>query len=134
MKRLSIMILSLGLCAGASLSHAADAPPQQDGPPPRDAGGPPPPPPGGFHLLPRFVADKLNLTEDQQKQIADLEKETKDKLAKILTSEQLKTLEQSRPPRGGPGGGPGGGGSGGGDQGGPGGDRPAGGRPARPPK
>ncbi len=132
MKRLSIMILSLGLCAGASLSHAADAPPQQDGPPPRDAGGPPPPPPGGggFHLLPRFVADKLNLSEDQQKQLADLEKETKDKLAKILSPEQLKTLEQSRPPRGGPGGG----GPGAGDHGGPGGDHPAGGRPARPPK
>ena len=35
----------------------------------------------------------MKLTEDQQKQVADLEKETKAKLYKILTPEQQKTLE-----------------------------------------
>jgi Spy/CpxP family protein refolding chaperone len=58
-------------------------------------GGPPP----GFHLLPRFAVDRLNLTEDQQSKIAELEKETKAKLAQILTPEQMKTLEELRPPR-----------------------------------
>ena len=57
--------------------------------------------------------EKLNLTEDQQKEVADLEKETKAKLAKILTPEQMKTLETARPPgrgqgQGGPGGAQGG--------------------------
>lgn len=130
MKRLSILVLSLGLCAGTSLSFAADAPPRPDGPPPRDGGGGPPGG-GGFHILPRFVVEKLALTEEQHKQLADLEKETKDKLAKILTPEQLKILEQSRPPRPG---GPGGGGPGGPDGGGPGGGQPGGDRPPRPPK
>jgi hypothetical protein len=69
--------------------------------------------------IPRFAIEKLNLAEDQQEQIAELVKETEAKLGKILTAEQVKILEEARPPRpgqGGPGGqGPGGkGGSGGG--------------------
>lgn len=59
-------------------------------------------------VLPPFARDELNLTEDQQKQLADLEKEVKAKLEKILTAEQKKQLEQMRPP-GPPPGGPGGG-------------------------
>jgi Spy/CpxP family protein refolding chaperone len=55
-------------------------------------------PGGGFHLLPRFVVEKLNLTDSQQQQIADLEKDTKAKLDKILTPEQKKTLDEMRPP------------------------------------
>src|SRR3954471_19102068 len=81
---------------------------------------------GGAHLIPRFAEEKLNLSEDQRKQIADLEKEMKDKLARILSPDQMKALEDARPPQrgqGGPGGGgqggPGGGGQGGGGQGGP---------------
>ena len=87
-------------------------------------------PGGGFHLLPPFVVDKLNLTDDQRKQLEELAKETKAKLDKILTPEQQKILQDARPPRpgqGGPGGqgkhggGPGGRGGGPGGQGGPGG-------------
>jgi Spy/CpxP family protein refolding chaperone len=50
--------------------------------------------------------EHLNLTEDQQKQIAALEAEVKAKLEKILTPEQLQQLKQMRPPGrpGGPGG------------------------------
>ena len=69
--------------------------------------------PGGFHLLPPRAAEQLNLTADQEKQIAALEKDTRAKLEKILTKEQLEQLKQMRPPmrrgnRGGmgPGGGP----------------------------
>ena len=82
-------------------------------------------PPGGFHLIPRFAEDPLNLTDDQRKQIADLEAETKAKLEKILTADQMKTLEQARPPGRGPGG-PGGGF-------GPGGPPGGGGSPGNPP-
>lgn len=49
---------------------------------------------GGFHLLPPFVMDKLNLTDDQKKALAELEKETKAKLDKILTDEQKKILDR----------------------------------------
>ena len=97
----------------------------------QDAGGPPPagegsgkgghgraPGQSGPHLLPPGAHEKLKLTEDQQKQIADLEAEVKAKLEKILTPEQLQQLKQMHPPHhqgardnGGPGaGGPGGGG------------------------
>ena len=86
---------------------------------------------GGFHLIPPFAVEKLNLTKDQQKQVADLEKETKAKLYKILTPKQQKILETahpSRPRHGGQGGGwhghGGGQGGSGGDQGGSGGDKP----------
>ena len=59
---------------------------------------------------------KLNLTEDQKKQIGDLEKSVADKLATILSADQMKTLMETRPPRG-PGNGPG---NGQGNSGGPG--------------
>ena len=86
---------------------------------------------GGFHLLPPRAKEVLNLTAEQEKDLAALEAETKAKLEKILTPEQMTKLKQMRPPQrggqggrggrggqGGPGGGPGGPG---GDQGGPGG-------------
>jgi hypothetical protein len=50
----------------------------------------------------------LDLTADQRKQLADLEAETKAKIEKILTPEQLEKMKQLPPPRmGGPGGRPG---------------------------
>ncbi len=146
-------LLSIGLCLGlAGLAGRAMAQDAGGGPPPQDGGGGPggggpgdqggPGGPGGgrpapgFHLLPRFVEERLDLTDDQLTQIKALEKETKAKLEKILTPDQIKTLDTIRPPRpprgpddggpggpdgGGPGGGPGGGGGGadGGGAGGP---------------
>jgi Spy/CpxP family protein refolding chaperone len=114
-----MLIASLALTGSifAARSMAADKP---DAPPPQPTpgsgrpnnGGPGGggPPPGGAHLIPRFAAEKLNLTDDQKTQIAALETEMKAKLAKILTADQMKTLEEARPPRGpdGQGGGPGG--------------------------
>lgn len=58
-------------------------------------------------VLPPFVRENLNLTREQEKQIADLESDVKDKLNKILTDEQKKMIEALRT-QGGPGGGPGG--------------------------
>lgn len=61
------------------------------------------------------IQDLLKMTEEQKKQIADLQKEVDDKLAKILTDEQKKQLKDMREGggrpgfgKGGPGGGPGG--------------------------
>ena len=61
---------------------------------------------GGFHLLPPGAPQRLNLSEDQLKQLAALEAKTKAELAQILTPDQMKQLEQMRPQRreGGPGG------------------------------
>ena len=54
--------------------------------------------PGGIHLLPPRAQEELKLTEEQKKQIAALEAETKAKLEKILTPEQLEQLKNMRPP------------------------------------
>ncbi len=81
---------------------------------PGGAGGPE----GGFHLIPRFAGEKMNLSAEQLQQLSELEKEAKARLEKILTPEQMRALETARPPLpGGPGGRPGAGGLGGGGPG-----------------
>ena len=144
MKKSAIVLaLALGVSAlSLTAQEQGGPPPPGERPPPPEGGmrGGPMHGPGGFHLLPPRAQEQLNLTDDQQKQVAALEAEVKAKLEKILTPEQLKQLKQMRPPGrpGGPGGrgpggaGPGGpGGPGGPDgQGGPGGE----GRPQRPPQ
>lgn len=50
----------------------------------------------GFELgkvLPPHIADTLDLSEDQLKQIADLEKEVKSKMTKILSEDQRKKIQ-----------------------------------------
>jgi outer membrane protein assembly factor BamB len=69
---------------------------------------------GGFpqpgQILPPFRQEQLKLTDEQKKQVADLQKEVDAKLAKLLTDEQNKQLTDMRAAFGrGPGGrGPGG--------------------------
>lgn len=60
----------------------------------------------GVPVLPPFAVEKLRLTPEQQRAVADLEREIRDKLAKILTAEQLRTLREMRPPGKGDGKGP----------------------------
>jgi hypothetical protein len=62
---------------------------------------PPPagPPPGRFvpgRLLPEGIRGELALADEQQKQLADLEQEVKERLLKILTADQKKTLDGLR--------------------------------------
>ena len=108
-RRLSTLILAAALAAGTSFTrtaHAADqsaSPPPPDAAGPNDGGGPPgnadrPRRPGGFHLFPPRAQEKLNFSDDQKKQLADLEAEVKTKLDKILTADQKAQLEQMRPP------------------------------------
>ena len=67
-------------------------------------GGPPKP----GQILPPFVQENLKLTDEQKKQLEDLQKDVDAKLAKILTDDQKKQLQEMRPMGpGGPGGGPG---------------------------
>jgi Spy/CpxP family protein refolding chaperone len=107
MRRLPLMIAMFVALAVSFLAMRAGA---QDagGPPDQNAGGPAGgpgdgqrggPPPAGYHLLPRFVVDKLQLSDDQRQQVNQLEQETKAKLAKILTADQMKIVETARPPR-----------------------------------
>jgi Spy/CpxP family protein refolding chaperone len=68
----------------------------------------PGPPPGRFvpgRLLPEGIRGDLGLTDEQQKQLADLEKEIKERLLKILTPQQKQRLDELR--RRGPNGPPG---------------------------
>ncbi len=84
----------------------------------RGFGGPPQP----GQVLPPFLAERLELTPEQQKQLDALQKEVDARLAKILTAEQKKRLEEMRQPFGRGGRGPGGpppGGPGGPPPGGP---------------
>jgi Spy/CpxP family protein refolding chaperone len=58
--------------------------------------------PKGFQLgkvLPPFIVDELELTEEQEAKIAAIEKEVKAKLEKILTAKQKRIIQNARPPR-----------------------------------
>jgi outer membrane protein assembly factor BamB len=56
--------------------------------------------PGGFGppkpgtILPPFVQDRLNVTDEQKKSLEDLQKAVTEKLDKVLTAEQKKKLEE----------------------------------------
>lgn len=102
-----LTLLALALGASTCLVSAQDGPPPSDRQPPLQRQGGPGAP-GGFHLLPPRAQEQLQLTDDQRKQIAALESETKAKLEKILTPEQMDQLKNMRPPmrQGGPGGPP----------------------------
>ena len=89
---------SLGLLASAvvaigvaTIGNALQPPPPRGQEPPRYELG---------KLLPPFARQAIQLTDEQKKQLAELEKEVKAKLEEILTPEQIKTLEETRPPMG----------------------------------
>ncbi len=89
----TLFILGLGLSAQA-LRAQTDTP-----------GGPPPAPPAAaskpaptIHVLPPGAAKRLNLTADQQKQLAAIEAEVAAEIEKVLTPAQLEQLKQMRPP------------------------------------
>jgi outer membrane protein assembly factor BamB len=56
--------------------------------------------PGGFgppepgQIMPPFLRDRLSLTDEQKKQVDELQKEVDTQLAKLLTDEQKKTLKE----------------------------------------
>src|SRR5437660_7780403 len=127
------------LLAGAFVAFQANSqPPGGPGGPGGPGSGPPKfGKPELGSVLPPFVRDKLDLSDEQEKQIKDLEKDVKAKLTKILTPDQLKKIDElfKKGPFGKGPGGPGGpGGKGPGGPGGPGGKGPSGpGGPDGPP-
>jgi hypothetical protein len=86
------------------------------------------PPPAGT-ILPPFLQNMLNLTDQQKKSLAEVQTHVDTELAKLLTEKQMKELKNPAPFGGGPGGGAFRGGFGGGPGGGgpPGGGPPGGG-------
>ena len=106
MQRTIAGIMSVALI-GAAAFFAGFQPPAEDGEKKgKDKKGNPPRYQVG-NLFPPQAREGLKLTAEQEKQVADLQNEVKEKLTKILTADQLKFLEDFRPPRGpgGPGGG-----------------------------
>ncbi len=97
----SRFVLSTALFIGAlAVSVVLAQPPERGGQPPREKGAPP-----RFELgkvLPPHIREQLELTKDQEKALAELEKTVKEKLEKMLTTEQKKKLEKAGPPMGGP--------------------------------
>jgi hypothetical protein len=57
-------------------------------------------PGSAFRLIPPFAENQVNLTEEQRAKVTQLEADTKAQLQKILTREQMKAMEEARPPRG----------------------------------
>jgi len=94
-----MLALALGVSAFTAVAQdQAGPPPAGDRPPGHEAAVGGPGGRGGFHLLPPRAAEQLNLTTDQQKQLAALEGETRAKLEQILTPEQMQKLNEMRPP------------------------------------
>ncbi len=91
MKRFRILsILFLGsLAVGVSLAQ-----------PPGRGGARVPAPYELGRLFPPQLRERLQLTQEQEKELAELEKQVKAKLEAILTEEQKKTLKESAAPMG----------------------------------
>jgi hypothetical protein len=110
MKRLLFGLMLFSAVAVLSIATGVAQPPDGGRPGKRDRGdgkGPPGGPggPGGgpprFELgkvLPPFVREELELSQDQEEQIAALEKQVKAKLEKILSAEQRRKIRSIRPP------------------------------------
>src|SRR5262249_26451691 len=82
---------------------AFGGPPPGGGGPGRGGPGPGGPPQPG-QLVPSFMQNTLKLTDDQKKQLAEMQKEVDTTLDKVLTDEQKKQFKE--PQGGGPGGPP----------------------------
>ena len=103
-KPLLVAALAALALAGPSYVTAQDqAVPSSDQTSTNGQAGQRPHPEGGPHVLPPHASEKLNLTEDQKQQVANLEAEVKSKVETILTPDQLVQLKQlhARPERSG---------------------------------
>jgi uncharacterized membrane protein YgcG len=133
MKRIFVRTLSLAVAVAAVAGQAVSQPPggPDGGPGGPGKGGPGRPPRYELgQLFPPPLIAELNLTADQEKELAVIQKQLKGKLEKLLTAEQKQTVEAFRPRGPGVQGGPGGqaGPGGGGEKGGPGAKGPPPGR------
>jgi Raf kinase inhibitor-like YbhB/YbcL family protein len=81
------------------MNNGPDRSPARPDQPPRQPGGDRRPPRYELgHIFPPELRDELRLTREQEKQLADLEKEVADRVRKILTPDQVRRVEEHRPP------------------------------------
>src|SRR4051794_33752958 len=90
MRSLGFGIAALTISAGLIMACNAQQPGSRKGPPPQW---------NPVHVFPPDVRDSLKLTEEQDKQIDDLEHEVRGRIDKILTAQQRRVLSESRPRR-----------------------------------
>jgi hypothetical protein len=102
MRRFVLPILGLALLACvATVATSQGLDDREDKRPGKRPKGPPP---KGFELgklVPPHILEELELTEEQEKALRALEKETRKKLEKIFTEKQLRQIEKvgrRRPP------------------------------------
>ena len=96
--RTPVLLLTLVLGASPCLLHAQQDPTPRGPRAGREGRPGDQPSQGGFRLLPPPVAERMNLTDEQQKKIAALEGEMKAQLEKILTPDQREQLSRMGPP------------------------------------
>ncbi len=109
MKKKLLGLVIFSVLAVLVLNAMAQPPVERDQGPPKGTPepgkkGPPRPgfgnfPPPRFQLgkiLPPHVRDELELTDEQERQILDLELEVKGRMLKILSAEQRKQLKEMR--------------------------------------
>ena len=100
MRKPVIAMFALGILAFVFVPGLSQPPGDKEKGPKKDKKGPPP-----FELgkvLPPFVREGLELTQDQEKAIEDLEKEVRAKLLKILSKEQVERIKELKGPKGPP--------------------------------
>lgn len=100
MKKTIVALYAVTVLAFAFGSVLSQPPGEKDKGSKKDKKGP-----QSFQLgkvLPPFVRDGLDLTKDQEKAIAELEKEVRGRLLNILTAEQVERLKQLKDPKGPP--------------------------------
>lgn len=124
MRKVALALFVLSAAVVLSVSATGQPPEQKGGQGGKGGfGGKGGPGGGGFgmrpqpgQIMPPFLAERLRLSADQKKQLADLQKDVDAKLDKLLTDEQKAELKKMREQ--GPGGFPGGPGGAGGFPGG----------------
>lgn len=96
LRRLALGGVVMAWCATAALAQPGGQPKGPGGGFPGGGFQPFAPPQPG-EILPKFMQDVLKLNADQKKRLAELQKDVNTKLAKILTADQKKTMENMRP-------------------------------------
>lgn len=100
MKRLGAFLSAMAIVAMCGLTASSQPPEgkEKKGPFGKDKGFP------KFQVgtvIPPHLRGELSLTPDQEAKLAELEKDVRDRLNKILTDEQRRKIEEGRPPMGG---------------------------------
>jgi hypothetical protein len=97
MRRAWVGTLAVGAIVACAVTVASQPPEEKGKGPAKHYGSPAGPPPLELgRVLPPHLRDQLDLTDEQDRQLDELEKEVKERLLKILTPEQRRSLRELR--------------------------------------